>query len=163
MAVVRDVYEGAFLGAALRLHEGYGSVVWRPLRIVCGKIFLGQPLLLLGLDVDHPEVRKSEIGVDDDGVNFIFLAFFAIGLVFRRVASDEGDELAVGRPLERLDVILFIRQLIGLAAVYWDDPDLSPFVAVREERYVRSFGRPLRRGFALLAGGQFSRRTAVRR
>src|SRR5262245_49478621 len=102
MAVVRDVYEGAFLGAALRHHEGYGRAVGRPLRVADGEISLGQPLLLPGLEVDRPEVRKSEVGVDDDGVEFVFLALFALGLVFRRVARDEGDVLAVGRPSERL-------------------------------------------------------------
>src|SRR5262245_17248430 len=153
MAVVRDVYVGTFLGADIRHHEGNGRAVGRPLLVADREISLGQSLLLSRFDVDRPEVRKCEIGVDDDGVEFIFLALFAFSPVFRRVARDEGDELTVVRPLERLDVALFIRQLVGLTAVYGDYPDLSPFVAVREERDVRPVRRPLRRRFALLAGG----------
>src|SRR5262245_3636712 len=168
MAVVRDVYERTFLGADLRRHEGYGSAVGRPLRVADGEISPGQSLLLSRLsplsrlDLDRPEMRISEIGVDDDGVEFIFLAFFAFDLVFRRVARDEGEMLAVGRPLERLDVVIFTRHLVGLAAVYGDDPDLSPFVAVSEERDVRPVRGPFRRSFALVAGGQFRRGPAVR-
>src|SRR5262245_47815531 len=108
-------------------------------------------------------MRVSEIGVDDDSVELVFLAFLAFGFVFRRVARDVGEEFAVRRPSERLYVVIFIRQLVGLAAVYGDDPDLNPFVAVREERDVRAVRRPLRRSLTLVTGSQFRRRPAVGR
>jgi len=105
--------------------------------------------------IEEPALVRlvSRAGVDTDAVAFV------VGIL--RIANDECQMAAVGRPGQIRAVVSEARELPRLAARKVEDEDVARrtlpplwhIAAVRRERESLAIGRPLRRGILRDAGG----------
>jgi hypothetical protein len=116
---------------------------------------------LLACDVDRRELREAELLIDHDGIVLVLLLLLFVG---REIAlRDEGNLLAVGRPLELRDAALARRERVGLAAHRRNQIELRPLVAGRDEGDPLAVGRPAWRAIGLFARREANRLAAARR
>jgi hypothetical protein len=79
-----------------------------------------------------------------------------------RIPGGVGDVLAVGRPGEPIDALLFRRHHVGFTRARIDQVDLPLVLAVRHERQATAVGRPFRLGARLLGECQLPGRAGLR-
>jgi hypothetical protein len=124
----------------------------RPLRFVDLPGPRGHLARFAGDGVGHPETGALVILVHYTGIVLVLLPLLlGLGLC---LLGEEGQTLAVGRPLEPLDARLLLGEGHGFAAVDRHDVDLRLLLAIGEEGQALAVGGPARRAIDLGGSGE---------